>query len=123
MVVHKTLLVTTDADIISVRLQTRKVARELGFGTIDQARISLAASELARLLVKNQQLNTPAEIAIMPTQTSGHAGIQLVGTTKNNTRLANTQDSDLISAIELVDEYMVENHENGIRVTLMKWLS
>ena len=43
--------VKTDLDIVSARLEGRSLARELGFGTIDQARIATAISELARNVV------------------------------------------------------------------------
>ncbi len=35
-------------DIVAVRQLGRNVAKELGFGTVDQARITTAISELAR---------------------------------------------------------------------------
>jgi serine/threonine-protein kinase RsbT len=43
--------VKTDLDIVSARVEGRNLARELGFGTIDQARIATAISELARNVV------------------------------------------------------------------------
>lgn len=43
--------VKTDLDIVSARLEGRSLARELGFGSIDQARIATAISELARNVV------------------------------------------------------------------------
>ena len=45
--------IKSDLDIVAARLKVREVARDMGFGTIDQARISLAASELARTLAQN----------------------------------------------------------------------
>ncbi len=121
----KKVSISNDADVINARLQCRQVARDAGFGTIDQARISLAASELARVLLKHQHLfDTPAEILISHTQQHGQAGLQLIGlSTNSNAVTDSSSNNDLLSAIELVDEYLVENNEQGVRVTLMKWSS
>ena len=43
--------VKTDLDIVSARVEGRNLARELGFGTVDQARIATAISELARNII------------------------------------------------------------------------
>lgn len=40
--------IMTEWDIVAARQLGRKVAKELGFGTVDQARITTAISELAR---------------------------------------------------------------------------
>lgn len=42
--------VTTQLHIIAARAEVRNLARDLGFNTMDQARISLATSTLANLL-------------------------------------------------------------------------
>lgn len=40
--------IMTEWDIVAARQLGRNVAKELGFGTVDQARITTAISELAR---------------------------------------------------------------------------
>ncbi len=40
--------ITNEWDIVAARQLGRNVAKELGFGTVDQARITTAISELAR---------------------------------------------------------------------------
>lgn len=40
--------ITNEGDIVAARQLGRNVAKELGFGTVDQARITTAISELAR---------------------------------------------------------------------------
>ena len=104
------------------------MARELGFGTVDQARISLAASELARVLAEN--VGGRGEIVISETNESGQVGIRVVSL---NPHLSDTNlpplPSDALSqkisnALNLVDEYLVEDQDQaGTRVTLMKWLT
>jgi serine/threonine-protein kinase RsbT len=40
--------IVTEWDIVAARQLGRNVSKELGFGTVDQARITTAISELAR---------------------------------------------------------------------------
>ncbi len=44
----KVIAITSDLDIVAARMVARDMARSLGFGAIDQARIATAISELAR---------------------------------------------------------------------------
>jgi serine/threonine-protein kinase RsbT len=127
------IIINNDLDIVVARLRAREVAKEIGFGTIDQARISLAAGELARVLTRN--LSGPGEIVISGIHTDGHLGIQVIsvspktsgqklpGTTAaDGTPLA--AENELSGAMALVDEGVVEDQgEQGTRITLMKWLS
>lgn len=120
--------VHNDLDVISARLRAREIARDLGFGTVDQARISLAAGELARGLVKN--IGQIGEIIISGIKTDDHLGIQVMGVSKtapsngeNSSTLAQASNKTLADMLQLVDEGFVENEgEQGTRVTLMKWL-
>jgi serine/threonine-protein kinase RsbT len=43
--------INTEADIVVARQTARDLARELGFGPTDQAKIATAVSELARNIV------------------------------------------------------------------------
>ena len=131
------LIVNDYLDVVKARLRAREVARELGFGTVDQARISLAAGELARVLARN--MVGAGQISIFGIKTNGHMGIQVVSLDPNSTphhvnpnHAESNGDQEehkdsydaLTDIFALVDEYLVEeqNH-SGKRVTLMKWLS
>lgn len=125
----KRVIINNDLDIIVARLRAREIARDLGFGTIDQARISLAAGELARTLAEN--VGQQGEIVISGVQAKGHMGIQVISI---NPKIAaaspetgaegGTENSALSSVLGLVDEGFVEDKgEQGTRITLMKWLS
>lgn len=48
MVESRTIPITSDLDIVAARMVARELARSMGFGAIDQARIATAISELAR---------------------------------------------------------------------------
>lgn len=125
----KRVIINNDLDIIVARLRAREIARDLGFGTIDQARISLAAGELARTLAEN--VGQQGEIVISGVQTKGHMGIQVVSINPKAAAQASesetadgTEDSTLSSVLGLVDEGFLEDKgEQGTRITLMKWLS
>lgn len=44
---HPTVKIVTELDIIAARRMCRELAKEMGFGIVDQARIATATSELA----------------------------------------------------------------------------
>jgi serine/threonine-protein kinase RsbT len=128
----KRVLIHTDLDIIVARLRAREIARSMGFGTIDQARISLAAGELARVMANGME--DQGEIVISGINSHGHLGIQVVSlhpngvlpATDTNDQTGNGlwEDEALSNVMSLVDEGFVEsNGDQGTRVTLMKWLS
>lgn len=48
MAVQSCVKIRNEWDIVAARQMGRNVAKELGFGTVDQARITTAISELAR---------------------------------------------------------------------------
>jgi serine/threonine-protein kinase RsbT len=116
------ILIHNDLDIIVARLKSREVAREMGFSTIDQARISLATGELARLLAGS--VDGQGEIVVSGIQLDNHSGVQVVSINHEadgkNPGHAGV-NGEMTNVKALVDECHVENH--GTRVTLMKWLS
>lgn len=131
MTLERKIYVNNDLDIVMARLQAREMAKQLGFGTADQARISLAASELARLLawtVKQQ----PGEIVMSQASKNGHHGMQVtclvcLQSTPDNPAADRNEESgqqhSLAGARYLVDESLIEpQNDASIRVTLTKWL-
>lgn len=121
--VTQRILIRSDLDIVSARLKVREIAREMGFGTIDQARISLAASELARILAQN--VGQIGELLVSGVNSDEHRGIQVVSLSPDENGLMDEdQANEVVSnAIALVDEGFIDVAENrNTRVTLMKWL-
>ena len=49
---ERTVPIRSDLDIVMARVEGRELAKELGFGVIDQARIATAISELTRNIVQ-----------------------------------------------------------------------
>lgn len=75
MMQERTLLIRSDLDIVSARVEGRDMAKSLGFGTIDQARIATAISELARNVVLYAGEGT---VIIRPAERGTRKGIEVV---------------------------------------------
>jgi len=129
---ERKIYINNDLDIVTARMQAREMARQVGFGTADQARISLAASELARLLAWTQGLES-RQIVMSSATRNGHPGIQVTClicfdqiSEDNETTEAeklSKQSHSLEGARQLVDESFIEPQDNKFaRVTLIKWL-
>ena len=124
---ERRIYINNDLDIVVVRMQAREMAKQMGFGTADQARISLAASELARVLSWNT--GESGEIVMSDANQNGQNGLQVACTV--NLELVSTGDDQgsavsnrsLAGACQLVDESIVEEQDdNRAQVTLIKWL-
>ncbi len=125
--------VKTDLDIVSARLEGRSLARELGFGTIDQARIATAISELARNIVLYAPEGKVRVRAVV--SDDGGRGIEVV-CEDNGPGIANVelvmQDGystssglgmGLPGTKRLMDEFEIETKLGvGTKVTVRKWL-
>ncbi len=131
MSVERKIYVNNDLDIVMARLQARELAKEMGFRTADQARISLAASELARVLSWDN--NVPREIVMSDASQNGHQGLQVTCVVDleyvprrdeaNWTKESSVPRRSLAGACHLVDESIFEAQgEEQARVTLIKWL-
>jgi serine/threonine-protein kinase RsbT len=133
------IYINNDLDVVNARMQARQVARQMGFGTADQARISLAASELANVLSWNT--GEPGELVLSEVHRDEKAGLQVMCTIDMATiplnqeegersGPANTasplygleQNQNLSSACRLVDESFIEaQNERYTRITLIKF--
>ncbi|MDM8528825.1 hypothetical protein QUF58_11545 [Anaerolineales bacterium HSG24] len=127
--------INTEADVIVARMEARQMAKQMGFGTIDQARISLAASELARLACNTT--NQTSQLLISGTDQDGQPGMQVVCSVDMSSPSIEDQsppsESNLLaeqlkfrrglaSVSRLVDESVLELNDNGsASVTLIKW--
>ncbi|MDM8528589.1 hypothetical protein QUF58_10305 [Anaerolineales bacterium HSG24] len=119
------------ADVFTARMQARQLAKEIGFNTVDQARISLATSELAHLICVNNYHN--GEIILSETALNGHSGFQVdcfIGKPahKTGTLMSTWFDESgfqrsISGACRLVDENIIdiENESNQTQITLIKW--
>ncbi len=131
MDIEQKMHVSNDLDIVVTRMQARKVAKKMGFGTADQARISLAASELARVICWNG--SGPGELVMSPTYQNGHKGIQVTCLVdleymptkdkKDWAKEPSVVSRSLAGACHLVDESLVvAQDDRHAHITLTKWL-
>jgi hypothetical protein len=131
MNIAKRIYINNDFDIVTTRMQVRATAKEMGFRTTDQARISLAAAELARVLAWKH--NHRSEITLSGARKNGHQGMQVVclidldyietGNGSSSTKTASPSRSNLAGVRQLVDESKIEVlNDKQARVTLMQWL-
>jgi serine/threonine-protein kinase RsbT len=67
--------INNDLDVVAARVEGRNLAREMGFGIIDQARIATAISELARNAVAYA---CGGEIILERIELDGQVGLQIV---------------------------------------------
>jgi anti-sigma regulatory factor (Ser/Thr protein kinase) len=118
---ERRIYINNDLDIVVVRMQAREMAKQMGFGTADQARVSLAASELARVL--SWKTDESGEIVMSDISENGqHYQVSSKDET-NLTQEASVSSRSFAGACQLVDESIVEEQDNNqARVTLKKWL-
>ena len=131
MNLQRKIYINNDLDVVTARMQAREMAKQLGFRTADQARISLAASELARVLSWNTR--GPGEIILSDAAQNGQQGMQVTcrvelqqlnfNNGSNQTGDSSEPDRSLAGACQLVDESIIEeqNNEQAL-ITLIKWL-
>jgi len=125
--------VESDLDIVAARVEGRNLAREMGFGTIDQARIATAISELARNIVLYAESGC---ITIRVIETNeGHTGLEILcedqGPGIPDLALAQQDGYSTSSGLgmglpgtkRLMDEFHIESELNvGTKVLVRKWL-
>jgi hypothetical protein len=123
--------VINDLDVMLARMQARLIAQKMGFNPTDQSRISLAASEMARVL--SWQACEPGEMTIANTKKNGHQGLQVwctvpqeylaVEPNSNGSVVMSVPYRSFLGACHLVDESTVDAQDDRlVRVTLITWL-
>src|SRR5699024_7745844 len=119
-------------DVVAVRQLGRKVAKELGFGTVDQARITTAISELARnifLYAGN------GEICICKVQENGQLGLKIISldegpgiedirqVMEDGFTTSGGLGAGLPGIKRLMDDFDIQSEvEKGTKIVIVKWL-
>jgi len=128
---ERTVPIRSDLDIVTARVEGRELAKELGFGVIDQARIATAISELTRNIV---QYAGEGRAIIHPIEGRGRVGIEIICQDKGpgipDIQLA-MQDGFSTStslgmgmpgARRLMDEFHIESEVGmGTTVIIRRW--
>ena len=129
---ERTHLIRSDVDIVSARVEARDMAKAVGFGTIDQARIATAISELTRNIVLYAG---EGKVIIRVAERGAKRGIEVVcednGPGIENVSLVMRDGYStsrglgmgLPGAKRLMDEFEIQSEVGeGTRIIVRKWL-
>lgn len=121
-----------ELDIVRARQEGRQMAKNMGFGAVDLARIATAISELARNIYTYAQTG---EIQLEEVTKGNRRGIQVMAVDqgpgipnieeamRDGFTTSNGLGAGLPGTRRLVDEFEIESHvRQGTRVTVRKWL-
>jgi serine/threonine-protein kinase RsbT len=119
-------------DIVAARQLGRNVAKEIGFGTIDQARITTAISELARNIYLYAIDGT---ITIEKITNNGKTGLKVVAVDKgpgiddirqvmeDGFSTSGGLGAGLPGVKRLMDEFQIDSSlDKGTNIRVVKWL-
>lgn len=129
---HPTVNIVTELDIVAARRLSRYLAKEIGFGVADQARIATATSELA----KNIYLYaTMGEIIVEKLEKDGRKGIAITAIDngpgisdprkilEDNYTTSNSQGVGLPGVKRLMDSIQINSElGKGTVIRIEKWL-
>ena len=130
---QETIQILSEADAIVARQRGREVARALGFSVVDQTRIAISISELARNIILYAGTG---EVLITELTAGDDAGIEVIaadngpGIADLNMALldgystSNGLGMGLPGTKRLMDEFSIETAAGvGTRITIRKWLN
>ncbi|WP_070121638.1 anti-sigma regulatory factor [Bacillus marinisedimentorum] len=119
-------------DIVAARQLGRNVARELGFGSVDQARITTAISELARNIYLYAG---EGEIVIEPIEDSARGGLRIIArdngpgirdirrVMEDGYSTSGGLGAGLPGVKRLMDEFTIDSSgDDGTEIVAVKWL-
>ncbi|MHC0039680.1 anti-sigma regulatory factor [Pseudoneobacillus sp. C159] len=132
MEIQSCIKIINEWDIVAARQLGRSVAKDLGFGTVDQARITTAISELARNIYLYAGFG---QICIERLQSSGKVGIQ-INATDNGPGISDIRQvmedgystsgglgAGLPGVKRLMDEFTIHSTPGeGTEIITAKWL-
>lgn len=114
-----TMPVSNDDDIRVARDNSRRLARELGFSTSDQALVASVVSGLARDVL---QAGDGSSLVIRPLRKDGIVGIELAA--EHTAWHAVPTEAQSFRVRQVVDEFVVRpGPDGGMTVVLTKWNS
>ncbi|WP_195201980.1 anti-sigma regulatory factor [Bacillus paralicheniformis] len=124
--------ILTEWDIVAARQLGRNVAKELGFGTVDQARITTAISELARNIYLYAG---KGRICIEQVQEEGKKGLKVIAedegpgiadikkVMEDGFSTSGGLGAGLPGVKRLMDQFELHSDvENGTDIQAIKWL-
>ncbi|MFN8636212.1 MAG: anti-sigma regulatory factor [Chloroflexota bacterium] len=132
-IAEATVAIDGEDGIVASRQRAREVARQLGFGVVDQSRIATAVSELARNVV-SYATDGHGAVAIRELGGSGRVGIEIVvadegpgivdvgQALRDGFTSGGGMGMGLPGTRRLMDEMVIESAPGrGTTVTIRKW--
>ncbi len=123
--------IRTDLDIVTARSSARDIAKSLGFGAVDQARIATAVSELARNIFLYASTGI---ITSRPVEKNGRKGIEIVcedqgpgiesieQVMQDGYTTSRGMGMGLPGAKRLMDDFEIDSNLGvGTKITCRKW--
>ncbi|WP_411954729.1 anti-sigma regulatory factor [Alkalibacillus sp. S2W] len=124
------VVIKQEWDIVGARQAGRQVSQGLGFGSVDQARIATAISELARniyLYTEEGEItfeevrDTPKVGLKIIAQDQGPGIKDLSAAMRDGHSTSGGLGAGLPGVKRLMDHFDLESDENGTKVTAIKW--
>lgn len=132
MELHSCIDIHEEWDIVGARQLGRKIANDIGFGTVDQARIATAISELARNIYLYA---TQGKVCFEIIDTIENKGIRMVAidvgpgiddislVLQDGYSTSGGLGAGLPGVKRLMDEFDIQSEKGkGTKVTAIKWL-
>lgn len=132
MEVQSCVKIINEWDIVAARQLGRNVAKDLGFGTVDQARVTTAISELARNIYLYAGQGT---VAIEKVQRNGKVGMKIIAmdegpgikdirkVMEDGYTTSGGLGAGLPGVKRLMDEFDIDSTPGkGTRILATKWL-
>lgn len=132
MSIQSCVTIITEWDIVAARQLGRNVAKELGFGTVDQARITTAISELARNIYLYAG---KGQVCIDKVYEAGKSGVRISATDtgpgiedirqvmEDGYSTSGGLGAGLPGVKRLMDQFEIESSPgNGTQIISTKWL-
>ncbi len=117
------MIVKNDHDVISLRQAVRQMARAVGLGLPEQARITAAISEIARLLLSHE---SKTQFTIRIVKDVAHPALEVLCTSPYIPRETSSDGSRgstfCAEARSLVDENSLFTGDQGLLLTLRMWI-
>ncbi|WP_062197250.1 anti-sigma regulatory factor [Massilibacterium senegalense] len=126
------VVVKNEWDIVAARQLGRDTAKKLGFGSVDQARITTAISELARNIylyayegeIHIEVVSKESKMGVKITSKDKGPGIQDIRSVmQNGFSSSGGLGAGLPGVKRLMDEFEIDSNEQfGTLITAVKWL-
>jgi|SRR5690554_3275006 len=123
--------ISKEWDIVGARQTGRNIAKEIGFGTVDQARIATAISELARNIylyagkgiVSFEVLEERSMIGLKIVAEDAGPGINDIGKAmQDGFSTSGGLGAGLPGVKRLMDRFDIMSSNQGTKIIVVKWL-